>query len=57
MHPDCGYDLGKTRAELDRRGLAPCIAKLGKPAPPRATSRRVVERTNAWHNVFKKLAW
>ncbi len=30
---------------------------MGKPAPPRATSRWVVKRTNAWHNAFKKLAW
>jgi len=57
VHLDRGYDSGKTRTELDRRGLAPCIAKLGKPAPLRATSRWVVERTNAWHNAFKKLAW
>jgi transposase len=57
VHLDRGYDSGKTRAELDRRGLASCIAKVGKPAPLRATSRWVVERTNAWHNAFKKLAW
>jgi IS5 family transposase len=57
VHLDRGYDSGKTRTELDRRGQAPCIAKLGKPAPLRATSRWVVERTNAWHNAFKKLAW
>jgi transposase len=57
VHLDRGYDSGKTRTELDRRGLASCIAKLGKPAPLRATSRWVVERTNAWHNAFKKLAW
>jgi hypothetical protein len=37
--------------------MASCIAKLGKPAPLRATSRWVVERTNAWPNAFKKLAW
>ncbi len=57
VHLDRGYDSGKTRTELDRRGLASCIAKVGKPAPLRATSRWVVERTNAWHNAFKKLAW
>src|ERR1039457_4490369 len=57
VHLDRGDDSGKTRAELDRRGLAPCIAKVGKPAPLRASSRWVVERTNAWHNAFKKLAW
>lgn len=57
VHLDRGYDSGKTRTELDRRGMAACIAKLGKPAPLRASSRWVVERTNAWHNAFKKLAW
>ena len=57
MHLDRGDDSAKTRTELDRRGLASCIAKVGKPAPLRATSRWVVERTNAWHNAFKKLAW
>src|ERR1035441_4377853 len=57
VHLDRGYDSGKTRTELDRRGLASCIAKVGKPAPLRATSRWVVERTNPWHNAFKKLAW
>lgn len=57
VHLDRGYDSGKTRAELDSRGLRACIAQVGKPAPLRATSRWVVERTNAWHNAFKKLAW
>jgi hypothetical protein len=31
--------------------------KKRKPAPLRASSRWVVERTNSWHNAFKKLAW
>ena len=57
VHLDRGYDSGKIRTELDRRGMAACIAKVGKPAPLRASSRWVVERTNAWHNAFKKLAW
>ncbi len=57
VHLDRGYDSAKTRAELDGRGLLGCIAQRGKPAPLRATSRWVVERTNAWHNAFKKLAW
>lgn len=57
VHLDRGYDSDKTRAELDGRGLLACIAQRGKPAPLRATSRWVVERTNAWHNAFKKLAW
>jgi hypothetical protein len=33
VHLDRGYDSGKTRTELDRRGMVSCIAKLGKPAP------------------------
>jgi hypothetical protein len=43
-------------AELDRRGLLACISKRGAPAPIQATTRWVVERTNAWHNSFKKVA-
>jgi transposase len=57
VHLDRGYDSAKTRAELERRGLLGCIAKRGKPAPLRASSRWVVERTNSWQNAFKKLAW
>jgi transposase len=57
VHLDRGYDSAKTRAELERRGLVGCIAKRGKPAPLRASSRWVVERTNSWQNAFKKLAW
>ncbi len=57
VHLDRGYDSGKTRTELARRGMAHCISQRGKPAPLRATTRWVVERTNAWQNAFKKLAW
>ena len=57
VHLDRGYDSDKTRAALDRRGLQGCIAQRGKPAPLQATTRWVVERTNAWHNAFRKLAW
>jgi hypothetical protein len=55
MHLD--YDTGVVRTELDRRGLLACISKRGASAPIQATTRWVVERTNAWHNTFKKLAW
>ena len=56
VHLDRGYDSGVTRTELDRRGMLSCNAKRGVPAPVQATIRWVVERTNAWHNSFKKLA-
>jgi len=57
VHLDRGYDTGVTRTELARRGLLDCISKRGAPAPIQATTRWVVERTNAWHNTFKKLSW
>jgi hypothetical protein len=57
VYLDRGYDSLVTRAELHRRGLAACISKKGSPAPIQATTRWVVERTNAWHNAFRKLAW
>ena len=57
VHLDRGYDSGKTHDELARRGLSACIAQKGKKAPLRATTRWVVERTNAWQNAFKKLVW
>ena len=57
VHLDRGYHSATTRVELDGRGLRAGIAQRGRPAPLRATSRWVVERTNAWHNAFKKLAW
>jgi hypothetical protein len=56
VHLDRGYDSLITRAELDRGGLAACVTKRGTPAPIQATTRWVVERTNAWHNAFRKLA-
>jgi transposase len=56
VHLDRGYDSLITRAELDRRGLAACISTRGTQAPIQATIRWVVERTNAWHNAFRKLA-
>lgn len=57
VHLDRGYDSTKTRTELATRGLHTDIAERGKPAPVTAGKRWVVERTNAWHNAFKKLAW
>jgi IS5 family transposase len=57
LHLDRGYDTGKTREELARRGLNASISRRGQPAPLQATTRWVVERTNAWQNAFKKLLW
>ena len=57
LHLDRGYDTGKTREELERRGLNASISRRGQPAPLQATTRWVVERTNAWQNAFKKLLW
>jgi hypothetical protein len=41
--------------------MPPCTSTVAttraRPAPLRATSCWVVERTHAWHNAFKKLAW
>ncbi len=56
VHLVRGYDSELTRDQLERRGLLACIAKRGRPAPLRASTRWVVERTNSWHNAFKKLA-
>lgn len=56
MHLDAGYDSGKTREELDRRGLTGEIAHKGDKAPIQAGQRWHIERTNAWHNAFVRLA-
>lgn len=56
-HLDRGYDSHKTRVTLAQRHLDASIARIGKPAPIQAGQRWVVERTHAWHNAFKKLAW
>ena len=57
VHLDRGYDSGVTLDKLAQRGMTGCIAHRGKPAPLMATTRWVVERTNAWQNAFKKLVW
>jgi transposase len=55
VHLDAGYDSGKTRTELESRGLNGKIAHKGKKAPIQAAQRWPVERTNAWHNSFARL--
>jgi transposase len=54
---DRGYDSETTREKLRARGLIVEISQKGKPAPLAATGRWIVERTNSWHNVHKKLVW
>lgn len=46
VHLDSGYDSGKTRDELARRGLDGQIAHKGEKAPIQASQRWQVERTN-----------
>jgi hypothetical protein len=57
VHLDRGYDSAKTRELLTARGMTGQIAEKGKPAPIQASRRWPVERTHAWGNQFKKLAW
>jgi hypothetical protein len=54
VHLDRGYDSKATREKLESRGLSGVIAEKGKPAPPQAAKRWVVERTNSWHDAHKK---
>ena len=56
MHLDRGYDSGVTRIDWSSWPARVHLSKRGAPAPLQATARWVVERTNAWHNCFKKLA-
>jgi hypothetical protein len=57
VHLDRGYDSNLTRERLEDRGLIGEISQKGESAPLEATNRRVVERTNSWHNAHKKLMW
>ena len=57
VYLDRGYDSQTTREKLKSRGLEPTISEKGMPALLRTTKRWVVERTNSWHNVHKKLVW
>lgn len=54
---DRSYGSFVTRERLEARGLIGEIPEKGKPSPLGATNRWVVERTDSWHNVHKKLAW
>ena len=57
VHLDRAYDSNVTRQLLEDRGLVGVISKKGKPSPPQAIKRWVVERTNSWSNAHKKLVW
>ena len=55
VHLDAGYDSATTRETLAERNLTGRIAKKGVKAPIQASQRWHVERTNSWHNAFKRL--
>jgi len=57
VHLDRAYDSAATREKLAARCLLGEISKKGKWAPLRCGMRWVVERTNSWHNAYKKLVW
>jgi len=57
---DKGYDYPDTRRSVQRRGYRGHIPRRGQPEPAaqhrRGKARRwVVERTNRWHNLFRRL--
>ena len=55
---DKGYDYPDIRLSVRRRGYCGHIPRRGtnQPAKPKHPSRRwVVERTNRWHNLFRRL--
>jgi IS5 family transposase len=56
VHPDAGYDSGKTRITLDERGLRGRIAHRGEKAPVQAIGRWYGEPTHAWQNAIHRLA-
>jgi transposase len=55
VHLDAGYDSAATRETLAERNLTGQIARKGCKAPIQASQRWHVERTNSWHNAFKRL--
>jgi len=61
---DKGFDFPETRAAAEARGYTvhtpPKVRKGAAPPPPPAEERHparrwVIERTNSWHNRFRKL--
>jgi putative transposase len=58
---DKGFDFAETRTAAEERGYAVHTPVKGLDTPPPAPDQRhparrwVIERTNAWHNRFRKL--
>jgi transposase len=59
---DKGFDYPETRQAAEARGYivhTPYKRRRGQPPPPAATHhparRWVIERTNSWHNGYRKL--
>ena len=56
LHADKGYDYGKCRRALRKRGIKSRIARRGIESSERLGRHRwVVERTFAWLNRFRRL--
>lgn len=56
LHADKGYDFGKCRRALRKRGIKSRIARRGVESSQRLGRHRwVVERTFAWLNRFRRL--
>jgi transposase len=57
LHGDKGYDIPRVRRYLRRRGIAACIARIGRDSSARLGRHRwVVERTLGWLLSYKRLA-
>jgi IS5 family transposase len=56
LHADKGYDFAFCRRLLRKRGIIPRIARRGVESKERlGKHRRVVERTLAWLNQYRRL--
>ncbi len=56
LHADKGYDSGRCRKALRKRGITPRIARRGVESSERLGRHRwVVERTLSWINRFRRL--
>ena len=57
LHGDKGYDIPRVRRYLRRRGIAACIARIGRDSSARLGRHRwVVERTLGWLLSYRRLA-
>jgi len=56
LHADKGYDFGRCRRALRKRGITPRIARKGVESSEKLGKHRwVVERTLAWLSQYKRL--